>query len=146
VLIGDRVIPPAFADKTASVMVWQMHALGLVNATVREINEMRCEFDEPFIVESYPTEPNSAWAPRPSPTRSNRPCGDTARRRLRPPPQITRARSASQHARRRGRSEATTKAAFRRRREATHRRRSASNQGPFTRRFGPRQKSNHGHL
>jgi hypothetical protein len=28
---------------------WQMRALGLVNRTVREINEMRYEFDEPFI-------------------------------------------------------------------------------------------------
>jgi nucleoside-diphosphate-sugar epimerase len=27
-------------------------ALGLVNRTVREINEMRYEFDEPFIVDS----------------------------------------------------------------------------------------------
>jgi len=31
---------------------WQMWALGLVNRTVREINEMRYEFDEPFIVDS----------------------------------------------------------------------------------------------
>jgi nucleoside-diphosphate-sugar epimerase len=31
---------------------WQMRALGLVNRTVREINEMRYEFDEPFIVDS----------------------------------------------------------------------------------------------
>jgi nucleoside-diphosphate-sugar epimerase len=115
-LIGDWVIPPALADKTASVMgdpdmphtytfipdigenlvnlgehddalgriwhlpnpetrttrdvvalvyqavgtqprlkitpAWQMRALGLVNRTVREINEMRYEFDEPFIVDS----------------------------------------------------------------------------------------------
>jgi nucleoside-diphosphate-sugar epimerase len=29
-----------------------MHALGLVNRTVREINEMRYEFDEPFIVDA----------------------------------------------------------------------------------------------
>ena len=29
-----------------------MRALGLVNRTVREINEMRYEFDEPFIVDS----------------------------------------------------------------------------------------------
>jgi nucleoside-diphosphate-sugar epimerase len=115
-LIGDWVIPPALADKPASVMgdpdmphtytfvpdigenlvrlgesddaigriwhlpspetrttrdvvglvyqaagtrprlrvtpAWQMRALGLVNRTVREINEMRYEFDEPFIVDS----------------------------------------------------------------------------------------------
>jgi nucleoside-diphosphate-sugar epimerase len=115
-LIGDWVIPPALADKRASVMgdpdmphtytfipdigenlarlgehddalgrvwhlpspetrttrdvvglvyqavgtkprlkvtpAWQMRALGLVNRTVREINEMRYEFDEPFIVDS----------------------------------------------------------------------------------------------
>ena len=115
-LIGDWVIPPALADKTASVMgdpdmphtytfipdigenlvrlgerddalgrvwhlpspetrttrevvalvyqaagtrprlkvtpAWQMRALGLVNRTVREINEMRYEFDEPFIVDA----------------------------------------------------------------------------------------------
>jgi nucleoside-diphosphate-sugar epimerase len=115
-LIGDRVIPPALADKTASVMgdpdmphtytfvpdigenlvclgeqdealgriwhlpspetrttrdvvalvyqaagtearlkvtpAWQMRALGLVNRTVREIKEMRYEFDEPFIVDA----------------------------------------------------------------------------------------------
>jgi hypothetical protein len=31
---------------------WQMRALGLVNRTVREINEMSYEFDEPFIVDS----------------------------------------------------------------------------------------------
>jgi nucleoside-diphosphate-sugar epimerase len=31
---------------------WQMRMLGLVNRTVREINEMRYEFDEPFIVDS----------------------------------------------------------------------------------------------
>ena len=29
-----------------------MRALGLINRTVREINEMRYEFDEPFIVDS----------------------------------------------------------------------------------------------
>jgi nucleoside-diphosphate-sugar epimerase len=29
-----------------------MRALGLVNKTVREINEMRYEFDEPFIVDA----------------------------------------------------------------------------------------------
>lgn len=27
---------------------WQMRALGLVNRTVREVNEMRYEFDEPL--------------------------------------------------------------------------------------------------
>jgi nucleoside-diphosphate-sugar epimerase len=31
---------------------WQMRALGLVNRTVREINEMAYEFDEPFIVDA----------------------------------------------------------------------------------------------
>jgi nucleoside-diphosphate-sugar epimerase len=31
---------------------WQMRALGLVNRTVREVNEMRFEFDEPFIVDA----------------------------------------------------------------------------------------------
>jgi nucleoside-diphosphate-sugar epimerase len=31
---------------------WQMRALGLVNRTVREIHEMRYEFDEPFIVDA----------------------------------------------------------------------------------------------
>src|SRR5204862_7041284 len=31
---------------------WQMLALGLVNRTVREINEMSYEFDEPFIVDA----------------------------------------------------------------------------------------------
>jgi nucleoside-diphosphate-sugar epimerase len=36
-----RVMPP-----------WPMRALGLVNRTVREINEMRYEFDEPFIVDA----------------------------------------------------------------------------------------------
>jgi len=115
-LIGDWVIPPALADKRASVMgnpdmphtytfipdigenlvrlgerddalgriwhlpspetrttrdviglvyraagtkprlkvtpAWQMRALGLVNRTVREINEMSYEFDEPFIVDA----------------------------------------------------------------------------------------------
>jgi nucleoside-diphosphate-sugar epimerase len=115
-LIGDCVVPPALADKPASVMgdpdmphtytfipdigenlvrlgerddalgrvwhlpspethttreviglvyqaagteprfkvtpAWQMRALGLVNRTVREINEMRYEFDEPFIVDA----------------------------------------------------------------------------------------------
>jgi nucleoside-diphosphate-sugar epimerase len=115
-LIGDWVIPPALAGKTASVMgdpdmphtytfapdigenlvrlgerdeafgrvwhlpspetrttrevvalvfeatgteprlkvtpAWQLRALGLVNRTVREINEMRYEFDEPFIVDA----------------------------------------------------------------------------------------------
>jgi nucleoside-diphosphate-sugar epimerase len=115
-LIGDWVIPPALADKPASVMgdpdmphtytfipdigenlvrlgerddalgriwhipspetrttrhvvglvfeaagteprlkvtpAWQMRALGLVNRTVREINEMRYEFDEPFVVDA----------------------------------------------------------------------------------------------
>jgi nucleoside-diphosphate-sugar epimerase len=115
-LIGDWVIPPALADKPASVMgdpdmphtytfipdigenlvglgeredalgcvwhlpspetrttrdvvalvyqaagteprlkvtpAWQMRALGLVNRTVREVNEMRYEFDEPFIVDA----------------------------------------------------------------------------------------------
>jgi nucleoside-diphosphate-sugar epimerase len=29
-----------------------MRALGLINRTVREINEMRYEFDEPFIVDA----------------------------------------------------------------------------------------------
>jgi hypothetical protein len=29
-----------------------MRALGLVNRTVREINEMRYELDEPFIVDA----------------------------------------------------------------------------------------------
>jgi nucleoside-diphosphate-sugar epimerase len=29
-----------------------MRALGLVNRTVREINEMRYEFDEPFVVDA----------------------------------------------------------------------------------------------
>ena len=119
-LIGDRVIPPALADKRASVMgnpdmphtytfipdigenlvrlgerddalgriwhlpspetrttrdviglvyraagtkprlkvtpAWQMRALGLVNRTVREINEMSYEFDEPFIVDATRSE------------------------------------------------------------------------------------------
>jgi nucleoside-diphosphate-sugar epimerase len=31
---------------------WQLRALGLVSRTVREINEMRYEFDEPFIVDA----------------------------------------------------------------------------------------------
>jgi nucleoside-diphosphate-sugar epimerase len=31
---------------------WQMRALGLVNRTVREINEMRYQFDEPFILDA----------------------------------------------------------------------------------------------
>jgi nucleoside-diphosphate-sugar epimerase len=31
---------------------WQMRALGLINRTVREINEMRYEFDEPFIIDA----------------------------------------------------------------------------------------------
>lgn len=31
---------------------WQMRALGLVNRTVREISEMRYEFEEPFIVDA----------------------------------------------------------------------------------------------
>jgi nucleoside-diphosphate-sugar epimerase len=31
---------------------WQMRALGLVNRAVREVNEMRYEFDEPFIVDA----------------------------------------------------------------------------------------------
>jgi nucleoside-diphosphate-sugar epimerase len=31
---------------------WQMRALGLVDRTVREINEMRYEFDEPFLVDA----------------------------------------------------------------------------------------------
>jgi hypothetical protein len=31
---------------------WQMRALGLPNRTVREINEMRYQFDEPFIVDA----------------------------------------------------------------------------------------------
>ena len=31
---------------------WQMRALGLVNRTVREINEMRYEFEEPFILDT----------------------------------------------------------------------------------------------
>lgn len=31
---------------------WQMRALGLVNRTVREINEMRYEFEEPFVVDA----------------------------------------------------------------------------------------------
>ena len=35
---------------------WQMRALGLVNRTVREINEMRYEFDEPFIIDASRTE------------------------------------------------------------------------------------------
>jgi NADPH:quinone reductase-like Zn-dependent oxidoreductase/nucleoside-diphosphate-sugar epimerase len=115
-LIGDWVIPPALADKAASVMgdpdmphtysfvpdigenlvrlgerddalgrvwhlpspetrttrevvglvyqaagtrprlkvtpAWQMRALGLVNRTVREIDEMRYEFEEPFVVDA----------------------------------------------------------------------------------------------
>lgn len=29
-----------------------MRALGVVNRTVRELNEMRYEFDEPFIVDA----------------------------------------------------------------------------------------------
>jgi nucleoside-diphosphate-sugar epimerase len=119
-LIGDRVIPPALAGKTASVLGdptvphtytfvpdigeslvrlgerddalgriwhlpspetrttrdvvalvyqaagtrprlrvtpgWQLRALGLVNRTVREINEMRYEFEEPFVVDASRTE------------------------------------------------------------------------------------------
>jgi nucleoside-diphosphate-sugar epimerase len=35
---------------------WQMRVLGLVNRTVREINEMRYEFDEAFIVDSSDAE------------------------------------------------------------------------------------------
>jgi nucleoside-diphosphate-sugar epimerase len=35
---------------------WQMRALGLINRTVREVNEMRYEFDEPFIVDSSSAE------------------------------------------------------------------------------------------
>jgi nucleoside-diphosphate-sugar epimerase len=31
---------------------WLMRALGLVNRTVREVNEMAYEFDEPFIVDA----------------------------------------------------------------------------------------------
>jgi nucleoside-diphosphate-sugar epimerase len=31
---------------------WAMRAMGLVNRTVREVNEMRYEFDEPFIVDA----------------------------------------------------------------------------------------------
>jgi nucleoside-diphosphate-sugar epimerase len=31
---------------------WQMRMLGLVNRTVRELNEMRYEFDEPFVVDA----------------------------------------------------------------------------------------------
>jgi len=67
---------------------WQLRALGLVNRTLREINEMRYEFDEPFIVDaSRARKPSSACAPRPSPTPSNRPCAGTATTEsLRQPP------------------------------------------------------------
>jgi nucleoside-diphosphate-sugar epimerase len=58
-LIGDWVIPPALASQAAGTTprlkvtpAWQMRALGLVNRTVREINEMRYEFDEPFLVDA----------------------------------------------------------------------------------------------
>lgn len=39
-----------------STPAWQLRALGLFNRTVREINEMSYEFDEPFIVDSSQAE------------------------------------------------------------------------------------------
>jgi nucleoside-diphosphate-sugar epimerase len=41
---------------------WQMRALGLVNRTVREIHEMRYEFDEPFIVDASRAHPDPGAA------------------------------------------------------------------------------------
>jgi len=42
----------AIAAAQAITPAWQMRALGLVNRTVREISEMRYEFDEPFVVDA----------------------------------------------------------------------------------------------
>ena len=52
---------------------WQMRALGLVNRTVREINEMSYEFDEPFIVDASRAENELACTPHPSLTPSTKP-------------------------------------------------------------------------
>ena len=157
-LIGDWVIPPALADRTAAVIgdpdmphtytfvpdigenlvrlaerdnalgrVWHLPSpetrttrdvvslvyqtagtapgsrsrrrgrclrSDFVNRTVCEINEMRYEFDEPFIVDATHAQPSWACAPRRSPTPSSRPCAGTARSRCRPPPPRA-ARSAS---------------------------------------------------
>jgi nucleoside-diphosphate-sugar epimerase len=149
-LIGDWVIPPAFADKPASVMgdpdmphtytfipdigenlvrlgerddalgrvwhlpspetrttrdvvglvyqvagteprlkvtpAWQMRALGLVNRTVREISEMRYEFDEPFIVDASRAESELGLRATPLADAVEQTGAGTARRRPRGPP------------------------------------------------------------
>jgi nucleoside-diphosphate-sugar epimerase len=51
--VVELVFDAAGTDARLKVTpAWQMRALGLVNRTVREINEMRYEFDEPFIVDA----------------------------------------------------------------------------------------------
>jgi nucleoside-diphosphate-sugar epimerase len=44
---------------------WQMRAFGLINRTVREINEMRYEFDEPFVVDASRAETELGLRPTP---------------------------------------------------------------------------------
>ena len=51
-LARDAARPPRRASAAQTRVAWQLRALGLVNRTVREINEMRYEFDEPFIVDA----------------------------------------------------------------------------------------------
>jgi nucleoside-diphosphate-sugar epimerase len=65
---------------------WQMRALGLVNRTVREINEMRYEFEEPFIVDASRAQTELGMRATPladaveQTVRWYRPCAGTANR------------------------------------------------------------------
>ena len=53
----DLIFRAADTEPRLKVMsAWQMRAFGLVNRTVREINEMRYEFDEPFVVDASQAE------------------------------------------------------------------------------------------
>jgi nucleoside-diphosphate-sugar epimerase len=51
--VVDLVFRAAGTEPRLKVMpAWQMRAFGLVNRAVREVNEMRYEFDEPFVVDA----------------------------------------------------------------------------------------------
>jgi hypothetical protein len=80
-----------------------MRALGFVNRTVREINEMRYEFDEPFLVDASRAETELGLRATPLADAVDRPCAGTARRQPRPPlPRA--ARNAPRQGRRRDRA------------------------------------------
>jgi hypothetical protein len=72
-----------------------MRALGLVNRTVREINEMRYEFDEPVIVAASRAETEVGPARHAARRRGRTDGALVPRKRTRPPRPTAKARGTS---------------------------------------------------